>query len=159
MWKCVGTHKMLFRSAFDPHKLTWCIPNWWWCLDMSYWYMHDQIWQWIDGICLGGAYALNNALLALWLEFFGDDSYVAKWYILLLIVGWPREWYCRLQVWMLVTNAYGADHIWCIHFLSSFFLFTCYTMIFHLRELPSRTTLVSYLYHNANNLPVWTWWK
>jgi len=36
-------------------------------------------------------------------------------------------------------------------FLSSFLLFTCYTVIFHLGELPSRTTLVSYLYHNANN--------
>jgi len=52
------------------------------------------------GICRlaqvrGGAYASNNALLALWLEVFGDDTYVAKRYILLLIDGWPREWYCR----------------------------------------------------------------
>jgi len=35
--------------------------------------------------------------------------------------------------------------------LSSFLLITYCTMIFHMRELPSRTTLVSYLYHNANN--------
>ena len=35
-------------------------------------------------------------------------------------------------------------------FLSSFLLFTCYTVIFHLRDFPSRTTLVSYLYHNSN---------
>ena len=31
-------------------------------------------------------------------------------------------------------------------FLSSFLLFACYIVIFHLRVSPSRTTLVSYLY-------------
>jgi len=30
------------------------------------------------GTSSGGAYASNNALLALWLEVFGDDAYVAK---------------------------------------------------------------------------------
>lgn len=72
VWKCLGTHKMFLI-------LTW----WWWFLDTSWWYMHDQIWQWTDGTCSGGAYALNNALLALWLEVLGDDAYMAKWYILL----------------------------------------------------------------------------
>jgi len=38
--------------------------------------MHDQIWQWTNGIGWRGAYALNNALLALWLEVFGEDAYV-----------------------------------------------------------------------------------
>jgi len=28
-----------------------------------------------DGTGSGGAYASNNALLALWLEVFGDDAY------------------------------------------------------------------------------------
>ena len=42
-----------------------------------------------------GSIYLNNALFAFWWEVFGDDAYIAKWYILLLI-GWSKEWYCRL---------------------------------------------------------------
>ena len=48
-------------------------------------------WYMLVGTGSGGAYASYNALLALWLEVFGYDAYVAKLYILLLIVGWPRE--------------------------------------------------------------------
>ena len=32
-------------------------------------------WYMLVGTGLGGAYASNNALLALWLEVFGDDAY------------------------------------------------------------------------------------
>jgi len=39
----------------------------------------------------------------------------------------------------------------CIPFFFHSLLFTCYIVIFQLRVLPSRTTPVSYLYHNANN--------
>jgi len=35
-------------------------------------------WYVLVGTGSGGAYALNNALLALWLEVFGGDAYVAK---------------------------------------------------------------------------------
>ena len=35
-------------------------------------------WYMLVGTGSGGAYASNNALLALWLEVFGDDAYVAK---------------------------------------------------------------------------------
>ena len=35
-------------------------------------------WYMLVGIGSRGAYASNNALLALWLEVFGDDAYVAK---------------------------------------------------------------------------------
>ena len=40
----------------------------------------DMVWSWymLVGTGSGGAYALNNALLELWLEVFGDDAYVAK---------------------------------------------------------------------------------
>ena len=79
---------------------------------------------------------------------------------------------CVYATWSMVNlriNFRIRDFVYseptCIHgfvngepvytFLSSFLLFTCYTVIFHLRELPSRTTLVSYMYHNANNLPLW----
>jgi len=44
------------------------------------------IYAWLDltvGTGSGGAYALNNALLELWLEVLGDDTYMAKWHILL----------------------------------------------------------------------------
>ena len=37
-----------------------------------------QSWYVLVGTGSGGAYVSNNALLALWLEVFGDDAYVAK---------------------------------------------------------------------------------
>jgi len=37
-----------------------------------------QPWYFLIGTSLVGAYASNDALLALWLEVFGDDAYVAK---------------------------------------------------------------------------------
>ena len=40
----------------------------------------EMVWSWymMVGTDSGGAYTSNNALLALWLEVFGDDAYVAK---------------------------------------------------------------------------------
>ena len=52
VWKCI---KMLFLILT---RLTWCIFDWWWCLDTSCWYMHDQIWQWTDGTGSGGEHAM-----------------------------------------------------------------------------------------------------
>ena len=51
---------MLFRSAFDPHKLlmTWCIYDWWWCLIFLTDICNDQIWSWTCGIGSGGEYSM-----------------------------------------------------------------------------------------------------
>ncbi len=54
----------------------------------------------------GGAYTSNNALLALWLEFLGDDAYDTSCWLMKGMV---------LQVWMLMlmvqimNDSYGLE--------------------------------------------------
>ena len=76
----------------------------------------------------------------------GEPAYNLFVYTTLYIVN-----LCVYAAWSMVNL--------CLPFFLHYLLFTYYIVIFHLRELTSRTTLVSYLYHNANNLPLWTWWK
>ena len=60
------------------------------------------------GTCWGGAHAFNKALLALWLIVLDDDTYMAKWYILIWVVH---------LIWFLGLHCWCLDHIcdwWCM---------------------------------------------
>lgn len=118
------------------------ISGWWWCLDNYYWHMQwsdltVSNWHRFRGrIC----YAYNNSLLSLCfsLEYFGtqwclrnDASYYAadigclwwnlRWYLYFLshIVFLIQMTLLMMDIYrflflMLLTDAYGVDHIWCM---------------------------------------------